>query len=886
MTPTFYTTSGDAVVGNPIQLQPAEIRFVPVEQLMPEYLRGRHRWGGIALSYTGNVLEVWAQITFHGIGGGSIDETFNILEEPGSDTREAVWLMPRKSTAMIALGNSSSTAIHTTAQFGGGASEDFEIPAGVTRFVRHHAVEGGNATATTESVKLITVGPEGALRVAGFMFGDNDDFASSIRFYDTKKTVQPNLYAVNLRLKNAAPRIVLKNTSDNEISAQPRFFSAAGEQGSPVDLPSLTLRPQQIMDVDLSALRQAAASRADLDSVSVQIVSSSARGSLIGAAYSTDGATGLTYDVPLRDSGKVRNATGSYPWRVDNDYSTIVVVTNVGNEPARFQVEIRYPDGPYSIKQRELAVGETATFDLRQIRDEQQPDRTGKTLPLTLDRGQFHWTIVATHGDPHIIGRAEVVSRSGRVASSYSCPVCCPDSGPNGGFDPNAYGLSVDGFVYTNAHGDYYDCYFNHYQGSLYFTSMFTYNTNIATVDGGGQLNGIAVGSTEVEGYYDYVEWDNDGMDCYRYYGNGNDSAPVDVTTSIARIQYQSSSGYVDVSATLFVLKGTSVTFNAVPNPANAQFASGKPVWSGSSGASGTGQTTSVTFNTASSSTNDFKTVTASAGNAVTANIIVIELTGNLAPDDPFSGRSLTDFGIHERITLSASISPSGISVSQLGGLQWVQDAGNGIISAGSDGTGTYNVSDAPGSATLKLKMLNGPSQDSGPVNNLNIVAPSDGSVQKFSGVRHFQNWWSCGYLGDIFISPTNVSFANLYFGEENVSANGTGWLSFTSGIAHCQNGCLGLRIGFGNITSGARVISDGDQIFSGKYRDTEHGSYATGNESWTIPWDYSITGNAGTWHSMTTVQQQATSTSTGKCTITKKGVSVSRELGDLDSEW
>ncbi len=110
VTPTFYTTSGDAVVGNPIQLQPAEIRFVPVEQLMPEYLRGRHRWGGIALSYTGNVLEVWAQITFHGIGGGSIDETFNILEEPGSDTREAVWLMPRKSTAMIALGNSSSTA--------------------------------------------------------------------------------------------------------------------------------------------------------------------------------------------------------------------------------------------------------------------------------------------------------------------------------------------------------------------------------------------------------------------------------------------------------------------------------------------------------------------------------------------------------------------------------------------------------------------------------------------------------------------------------------------------------------------------------------------------------------------------------------------------------
>jgi hypothetical protein len=120
VTSTFYTASGDAVVGETVQLQPAEIRFVPVERLIPAALRDRHHWGGIALSYTGGVLEVWAQITFHGVGGsGSIDETFNILEETGSDTREAVWWMPKKSQAIIALGNTSAVAIHTTAQFSG-----------------------------------------------------------------------------------------------------------------------------------------------------------------------------------------------------------------------------------------------------------------------------------------------------------------------------------------------------------------------------------------------------------------------------------------------------------------------------------------------------------------------------------------------------------------------------------------------------------------------------------------------------------------------------------------------------------------------------------------------------------------------------------------------
>lgn len=486
------------------------------------------------LSYTGNVLEVWAQITFHGIGGGSIDETFNILEEPGSDTREAVWLMSRHGTATIALGNTSSVAIHTRAQFADGESEDFEIPAGVTRFVRHHARGGSDDDMTSESVKLITSGPEGSLRVAGFIVNDDDTFPSSIRFYDTKMTVQPNLYAVNFRLKNATPRIVLKNTADSEILVQPRFLSAAGEQASPVELQSLTLKPQQIADVDLSALRQAGASRTDLDSVSVQILNSGAPGSLIGAAYSTERATRLTYDVPLRDSGKVRNATGSYPWRVDDDYSTTVVITNVGNQPARFQVELRYPGGPYSIKQKELAVGEAASFDLRQIRDQQQPDRTGKTLPPALEHGQFHWSMVATPGEARIVGRAEVVSRSGQVASSYSCTSCCPDSGPYSHFDPNAYALYVNGFAFTNGVGDYHDCYNNHYFGSFSWSSMWTYNTSIATVTGSaGQLNGIDVGNTSVAIQYQFFEWYLDRGNCYYYQGSAGDSAPVKVGPTI-----------------------------------------------------------------------------------------------------------------------------------------------------------------------------------------------------------------------------------------------------------------------------------------------------------------------------------------------------------------
>lgn len=98
VTPIFYTVDGEQLLGEPVQLQPAEIRFVPIQSLIPARHKGKRRWGGIALSYTGGVLEVWAQITFHGVDGhGSIDETFNRLEDQGSDTREAVWSIRKEA---------------------------------------------------------------------------------------------------------------------------------------------------------------------------------------------------------------------------------------------------------------------------------------------------------------------------------------------------------------------------------------------------------------------------------------------------------------------------------------------------------------------------------------------------------------------------------------------------------------------------------------------------------------------------------------------------------------------------------------------------------------------------------------------------------------------
>ena len=65
-------------------------------------------------------------------------------------------------------------------------------------------------------------------------------------------------------------------------------------------------------------------------------------------------------------------------------------------------------------------------YDLRKIRDDQIPDSTGHTIPLSVIGGQFKWFIHG-RGSGRLIGRAEMLSVSQGVSSSYSCPgSSCP----------------------------------------------------------------------------------------------------------------------------------------------------------------------------------------------------------------------------------------------------------------------------------------------------------------------------------------------------------------------------------------------------------------------------------------------------------------------------
>lgn len=522
VTPTFYTQKGEAIIGDTFQMQPAEVKTVDLRALMPAAARNRHDWGGMTLSYNGVMLEMWAQLRLMHVGhGNSVDVTFSIPQDKRSHVRNAVWWMPSHGAAVIALGNLAASPITATVQFSNGDAENVTIPAFGTSLIRKRSeqlrLDGGDGKpATISIVSNEADSANGNLIVTGAVTSDGGDFTSSIRFSDTQTVAQPNLYATNFRLHNVAPRMVLRNTGTQAILATPRFLPAPGDPANFVDLPAISLQPAETADVDLTPLKRAAHGRSDLDNVSVQVLSSGTAGALIGALNGTDAQSGMTYDVPLRDIGAIRNSTGAYPWRLDHDLSTIVSITNISPLASEFFVQINYEGGPYVLNPRSLKPGETATYDLRKIRDQQLPDSKGHTIPLTVTGGQFKWFIHGA-GAGRLIGRAEMLGLSEGISSSYSCAGgYCPAVFSGLFVEPGYSELAVDDSIVLTAIEEDVDGAGNqyYYQASGTWTD---FNSSVASLIDFGSYAEVAaispgINDDEIGVNYESYAWD--GYEC------------------------------------------------------------------------------------------------------------------------------------------------------------------------------------------------------------------------------------------------------------------------------------------------------------------------------------------------------------------------------------
>ena len=170
---------------------------------------------------------------------------------------------------------------------------------------------------------------------------------------------------------------------------------------------------------------------------------------------------------------------------------------------------------------------------------------------------------------------------------------------------------------------------------------------------------------------------------------------------------------------------------------------------------------------------------------------------GVLTPDDNFTGRSQTTYGIGEIVHLSFTTTPPGRPASDFGGLKWKKVSGVGTVTSGTDGTGTYDAGLTPGDVVLKLESQGGPCQGTGPTYSRSVIKPSGGYMEPYgTGLLHTVNTWSCGWKGDVYLLPKNVSFTNMQFREGSCNATATGWLAPYNGLPHAAGAWRGVGNG------------------------------------------------------------------------------------------
>lgn len=322
-------------------------------------------------------------------------------------------------------------------------------------------------------------------------------------------------------MENVTAHLVLSNTSKSRVEAMPKFISKSGTDAVPaITLPTVTLDSLETKEVDLEKLFSAIGKSSDFNIVSVEIDSESSNGSLIGAIYSRDNGTGLTFDTPLRDSGAARNMTGAYPWKADDKYSTLVYITNITDIKQNFVGQINFLGGHLAMRPRTLAPGETAIIDFRKLREDAFADDLGNIIPRNITQGQYMWsTRGRTGGKMALIGRTVMKSVSDDIVTSYSCPQYCPAS-YEGYITVSSNDIEVDDTVTATAweRSTYMGSTGGYYGVPADWSSSSNLSPNGSNWDSSQTFTGVGVGDDYITAwigdYEHYTEYFTDDIQC------------------------------------------------------------------------------------------------------------------------------------------------------------------------------------------------------------------------------------------------------------------------------------------------------------------------------------------------------------------------------------
>lgn len=419
--------------GNGIDLRPLQVpgnQFIKMD--MGEALQGLPKHfdqGSIELRYWGRFLQLDAQLRLadESNGLGFAEQLVRPEEFKSSELRGNWWLPHIKSRMIWILSNTSETNLSLEGTLSGtsnpGWLKSLILRGHETRVIKADPLAVGGL------INIAHDGEPGDLIVRGIVLEPRSNYSSVIECIDPDRAETSELHGVGLRVgPKASPVLSLANHANKACSASVSLTVRTDGNVREVPFADVSIEAGGIKTFD-NSLFEAVLANAGLNDeteAGIRVRYTAAPGSVTGYAASLMGDQGILYRVPLLDAGAHFSSAGTYPWDLQDDQDTIFYVANLTSQP---QMQHYYLTSQKEIVHfsgfTTLQPGESIAVDIARLRDQQEIDQDGRTVPLDAINGQIHWSVLGT--EVGLDARIEQIDRSLGGAASFDCRACCND---------------------------------------------------------------------------------------------------------------------------------------------------------------------------------------------------------------------------------------------------------------------------------------------------------------------------------------------------------------------------------------------------------------------------------------------------------------------------
>lgn len=427
-TVAFFNSQGESFPAPLITLPPQDVQRFRIADLTANALGDFHA-GSVQVFYHGPPMAVTGQISVASASSHVNFESFPTMAMGFASSRldGIVWTPDADTQASAALNN--TTVDMLTVKIGTATNiKPLILNAHETKVVdlREFLINGQDAGSAL--IRIEHNGPPGAIIATGFALNEKTGFSCNLPFIDRATAKTAHLAGAHVRFgrpgsgegfpagtRFKAP-LLIANTGEQPTEARVFVdYTIAGVAGR-AEIAKLELAPNEVRPVELSSAIARFAGAGPVDDAGVDIEYSGNPGAVIARLTSLDQSGDYAFDVPIKDPlAEMLRVGGSYPWQLDDGFSTVLHLKNTINKPVFALVQVRYPGGSYNLERLPLQPYRTIAVDIRGLRDGQQKDIRDGVMPSDVEGGQVVW-FDETIGS--LIGRAEMRNVAEGVASS------------------------------------------------------------------------------------------------------------------------------------------------------------------------------------------------------------------------------------------------------------------------------------------------------------------------------------------------------------------------------------------------------------------------------------------------------------------------------------